>query len=79
MHTNSIEIIQHNKEVTNASEEVEKYFPGLMAFIDCTEQQTPRPIDNKSRNAFYSGKKKRYTVKTQLMVNNQGIIIHNKI
>ncbi len=79
MHTNSTEIIQHNKEVTNASEEVEKYFPGFMAFIDCTEQQTPRPIDNKRRKAFYSGKKKRYTVKTQLMVNNQGIIIHNKI
>ena len=25
---------------------------------------------------YYSGKKKRHTVKTQLMVNNQGVIIH---
>ncbi len=57
-------------------EEVEKYFPGFMAFIDCTEQQRPRPIDNKRRKAFYSGKKKRHTLKTQLMVNNQGTIIH---
>ena len=48
-----------------------------MAFIDSTtEQQIPRPIDNKRRETFYSGKKKRHTIKTQLIVNNQGIIIH---
>ncbi len=59
------------------TEEVEKYFPGFLAFTDCTEQQIPRPIDNKRRKIFYSGKKKRHTVvKTQLMVNNQGYIIH---
>src|SRR3954452_24773763 len=29
----------------NTSEEVEKYFPGFLSFIDCTEQQIPRPID----------------------------------
>jgi hypothetical protein len=57
-------------------EEVEKYFPGFMAFIDSTEQQIQRPIDNKIREVFYSGKKKRHTVKTQLIVNNQGIVIH---
>ena len=80
MRTNSAEIIQHNKEAKNTREEVEKYFPGFMAFIDSTEQQIPRPIDNKRRETFYSGKKKRHTfVKTQLIVNNKGIIIHNKI
>ncbi len=47
-----------------------------MAFIDSTEQQIPRPMDNKRRATFYSGKNKRHTVKTQLIVNNQGIIIH---
>jgi hypothetical protein len=57
-------------------DEVERYFPGLMAFIDSTEQQIPRPIDNNKRNLFYSGKKKRHTIKTQLMVNNQGIVIY---
>ncbi len=36
----------------------------------------PRPIDNRRREAFYSGKKKRHAVKTQLMVNNRGHIIH---
>ena len=57
-------------------EEVEKYFPGFMAFIDCTEQQVPRPENRKRRKTYYSGKRKRHTVKTQLMVNNQGLIIH---
>jgi hypothetical protein len=42
-------------------EEVEQYFPGLMAFIDCTEQQIPRPIDKDRRKMYYSDKKKRHT------------------
>jgi len=57
-------------------EEVEKYFPGFLAFIDSTEQQIPRPANKRKRKAYYSGKKKRHTVKTQLMVNNSGFIIH---
>ena len=57
-------------------EEVEQYFPGFLAFIDSTEQQIPRPVDKRKRKAYYSGKKKRHTVKTQLMVNNHGLIIH---
>ncbi len=58
------------------TEEVEKYFPGFLAFVDSTEQQIPRPVDKQRRKRYYSGKKKRHTVKTQLMVNNQGTIIH---
>ena len=58
-------------------EEVEKYFPaGFLAFIDSTEQQIPRPKNKRRRTVYYSGKKKRYTIKTQLMVNNRGFIIH---
>jgi hypothetical protein len=57
-------------------DEIEHYFPGFISFIDCTEQQIPRSIDNKRKKEYYSGKKKRHTVKTQMMVNNQGIIIH---
>ena len=30
-------------------EEVEKYFPGFILFIDFTEQQIPRPVDNKRK------------------------------
>ena len=59
-------------------EEVEQYFPGFLAFTDCTEQQQiPRPIDNKRKKTFYSGKKKRHTiVKNQLTVNKDGYILH---
>ena len=54
----------------------EKYFPGFLSFIDSTEQQVPRPINKQRRKVYYSGKKKRHTVKIQLMVNNSGFIIH---
>ena len=66
------------KSLKTPPDEIEKYFPGfLLSFIDCTEQQIPRPIDNTKRKIFYSGKKKRHTaVKNQLMTNNHGIIIH---
>ena len=57
-------------------EEVEKYFPGFLSFTDCTEQRIPRPENRRRRKMYYSGKRKRHTVKTQLMVNNHGIIIH---
>ncbi len=60
------------------SEEVEQYFLGFMALIDCTEQQIPRPtVDKVGRKIFYSGKKKRHPIKNQLMmVNNRGYILH---
>jgi hypothetical protein len=57
-------------------DEIEQYFPGFLAFIDSTEQQIPRPANKRKRKGYYSGKKKRHTVKTQLVVNNHGFIIH---
>src|SRR3954452_4237102 len=56
-------------------EEVEQYFPaGFLAFIDSTEQQIPRPVYKRRRDAYYSGKKKRHTIKKQLIVNNRGVL-----
>ncbi len=57
-------------------EEVELYFPGFKAFIDSTEQDIPRPKNKRRRKSYYSGKKKRHTVKTQYMVNADGLILH---
>ena len=57
-------------------EEVEKCFPGFLSFIDSTEQQIPWPRNKTRRETYFSGKKKRHAVKTQLMVNNHGLIIH---
>ena len=41
------------------ADEVEQYFPGFISFIDSTEQQIPRPVDKRRRDAYYSGKKKK--------------------
>jgi hypothetical protein len=56
--------------------EVEKCFPGFISFTDCAEQHIPTPKNKTRGKAYYSGKKKRRTVKTHFMVNNKGVIIH---
>ncbi len=60
----------------NTPEEIEQYFPDFLSFIDSTEHQIPRPVNKDGRKMYYSGKKRRRTVKNQLMVNNLGYIIH---
>jgi len=57
-------------------DEVEALFPGFKAFLDATEQEIPRPKDRAKRRTHYSGKKKRHTVKTQITVNADGLILH---
>ena len=57
-------------------DEIEHYFPRFISFIDSTEQEISRPVDKKRHDVYYSSKKKRHTVKTQLVVNNLGFIIH---
>jgi hypothetical protein len=58
-------------------DEVEEYFPGFKAFIDSSEQEIPRPKNKRrKRKSYYSGKKKKHTVKTQYMVNSEGLILH---
>jgi len=57
-------------------EELLKYFPELEAFLDATEQEIPRPKNKRRRKSYYSGKKKKHTVKTQIITNRNGLIIH---
>lgn len=57
-------------------DEVEAMFPGFRAFLDATEQEIPRPHGKRKRKTHYSGKKKKHTVKTQLTVNKEGLIVH---
>lgn len=57
-------------------EEIKALFPELVAFIDATEQEIPRPKNKKKRKTHYSGKKKKHTVKSQLTVNSKGLIVH---
>jgi len=44
----------------------------MKAFIDATEQEIPGPKNRRRQKTYYSGKKKRHTVKTQVMVNKKG-------
>ncbi len=55
--------------------EVEEYFPGFLAFTDCTEQPIPRPKNKKKRRMYYSGKKKKHTVKNLYTTNQKGLVI----
>lgn len=57
-------------------DEIEALFPGFKAFLDATEQEIPRPHGKRKQKTHYSGKKKKHTVKTQLTVNKQGLIVH---
>ena len=57
-------------------DELEALFPGLKAFLDATEQEIPRPRDKGKRRTHYRGKRKRHTVKTQVTVNADGLIVH---
>lgn len=56
-------------------EELEKIFPGLKAFVDGTEQPIPRPKNKRRRKSYYSGKKKKHTVKLQVITNKNGLVV----
>ena len=57
-------------------EEVEEYFPGFLVFTDCTEQPIPRPKNRKKRKLYYSGKRKKHTVKNLYTANQKGLLIY---
>jgi hypothetical protein len=57
-------------------EELLELYPEMRAFLDATEQEIPRPKSKRRRKNYYSGKKKKHTVKTQIMVNKKGVILH---
>lgn len=51
-------------------------YPDLFAIVDATEQAVQRSSDDETQRQHYSGKKKRHTRKTQLIVNEHGQIRH---
>jgi len=57
-------------------QELQKFFPELIAITDGTEQPIPIPKNRIKRKTHYSGKKKRHTVQNQITINLDGIIIH---
>lgn len=64
------------KKITTL-EELRKLIPDLDdILVDATEQPIPRPEKKRKRSQYHSGKKKRFTVKTQLATTRQGFIVH---
>lgn len=59
----------------NSLEELYRIYPDLEAIVDGTEQPIQRPQDSEKQKSHYSGKKKRHTVKKQIVVNRQGLIV----
>jgi len=57
-------------------DELIEIFPDMSAFTDATEQEIPRPKDKQKRKDYYSGKKKKHTIKTQITNNKKGLILH---
>jgi len=64
-----------NKKITTI-EELRKVIPDLdEILVDCTEQKIPRPQKKAKRNKHHSGKKKSFTIKTQIATTKQGLIV----
>jgi hypothetical protein len=69
-------LYKRTRRLRTIDEVEEEYFPGFKAFVDSTEQEIPRPKNKRRRKSYYSGKKKKHTIKTQYMVNGEGLILH---
>lgn len=65
-----------SKKITTL-EELRKVIPDLDEILaDCTEQKIPRPEKKSKRNKHHSGKKKAFTIKTQIATTKQGLIVN---
>lgn len=56
------------------AEEVAEEYPDLFAILDATEQPLETPTDKEREHEAYSGKRRRATVKSSLIVNEEGVI-----
>lgn len=67
--------IQKGRKKISSFEDLEREFPEVAEiFIDATEQQRLRP-KKQVQKKYYSGKKKRHTLKTQIVVSKTGKIL----
>lgn len=72
-----IKITRDRSKPISSLEEFISLYPEAAEFIgDATEQQIPRPKDKRNKKKYYSGKKKRHTIKTQIAIerNSQQIV-----
>lgn len=66
------QIITIDKERRMSQDDIQNYI------VDATEQKTQRPSKNSEddQKAYYSGKKKQHTIKTEIQTTLEGEIIH---
>ena len=71
------EIKRERRKPISSLDELITLYPEIVEVIgDATEQEIPRPKDKRKRKKFYSGKKKRHTIKTQILIErNNGQIL----
>jgi hypothetical protein len=70
------ERIEAKIEKMGKLEELLEVFPEMSAFTDAISLEIPRPKDKQKRKDYYSGKKKKHTIKTQITNNKKGLIVH---
>ena len=63
------------KKISTLEELLEKHPEFEEIFIDATEQELPKPKDEKRRRELYSGKRKRHTAKMQVL-STKKLILH---
>lgn len=70
-------IVQRGGKRISTLEELKEVFPDLdEVLIDATEQRINRPEKKRLRKKHHSGKKKDFTIKTQIMTNRQKLVLH---
>jgi hypothetical protein len=62
------------REKLEGLDDLLKWYPEFKVVVDVTEQAIRRPVDKENQKKYYSGKKKRHTVKTQIMANKHGLL-----
>lgn len=70
---------QSGRKKIRTLEELRKALPDVDLddlLADGTEQPIPRPEAKRNRNKHHSGKKKRFTVKTQIATTRSGLVVH---
>jgi hypothetical protein len=70
-------IIDKSRKKIRSLEELKELIPDLgEVLVDATEQRVPRPQKKRVRKKHHSGKKKGFTMKTQIMATKEKIILH---
>lgn len=64
-------VLESGQELSEADRLTLEALAHGRVLVDATEQRVSRPKDNETRKAYYSGKKKQFTLKTQFVVDGE--------